>query len=81
VRSKKFINAPYNGEADRVRGSRAEYDGVIASGSRVRMKITSVAERGKRGPEGVRTPDGRPIGTITSFCRGQTLCLDWVNHI
>ncbi|MEV8054069.1 tyrosine-type recombinase/integrase [Streptomyces bacillaris] len=35
---------PCNGNADRVRGSRAEYDGVITSGGSVRMTITSDAE-------------------------------------
>ncbi|MEU0271884.1 hypothetical protein [Streptomyces sp. NPDC006307] len=80
--SKKAINAPYDGKADRVRGTRAEYDGVVVSnGNQVRITITSVAERGDRGPGGVRTPDGRPIGTVTAFCRGQTLCPDWVNSL
>ncbi|MEU9983536.1 hypothetical protein [Streptomyces sp. NPDC050856] len=81
MRGKKAINAPYNGVADRVRGSRAEYDGVVTSGGSVRMTITSVAERGERGPGGVNTPDGRPIGTVTAFCRGQTLCPDWINSL
>ncbi|WP_432120732.1 hypothetical protein [Streptomyces sp. S1] len=79
--TQKAITAPYNGKADRVRGSRAEYDGVITSGGTVRMTITSVAERGERGPNGQNTPDGRPIGTVTAFCRGQTLCPDWVNQL
>ncbi|NML49022.1 hypothetical protein HHL19_01400 [Streptomyces sp. R302] len=79
--TQKAINAPYNGKADRVRGSRAEYDGVITSGGTVRMTITSAAERGERGPHGQDTPDGRPIGTVTAFCRGQTLCPDWVNQL
>lgn len=73
MRSKKAINAPYNGKADRVRGTRAEYDGVVTSGGSVKMTITSIAERGEKGPGGVTTPDGRPIGTVTGFCRGQTL--------
>ncbi|MFJ9703391.1 hypothetical protein [Streptomyces fradiae] len=81
MRSKKAVTAPYNGRADRGSGNRWEYDGVITSGGSVRMTITSVAERGERGPGGVRTPDGRPIGTITAFCRGQTVCPDWVNQI
>ncbi|MFD4828998.1 hypothetical protein ACFWPV_03930 [Streptomyces uncialis] len=81
MRSKKAVTAPYAGRADRGSGNRWEYWGVITSGSAVRMDITSVAERGERGPGGVRTPDGRPIGTITAYCRGQTLCPDWVNHI
>ncbi|MEU4065901.1 hypothetical protein AB0F25_26370 [Streptomyces wedmorensis] len=79
--TQKAINAPYNGREDRVNGSRAEYDGVITSGGSVRMTITSVAERGERGPNGQNTPDGRPIGTVTAFCRGQTLCPDWVNQL
>ncbi|MCB5163931.1 hypothetical protein LG634_03650 [Streptomyces bambusae] len=79
--TQKAINAPYNGNADRVTGDRAEYDGVITSGGSVRMTITSVAERGGRGPNGRNTPDGRPIGTVTAFCRGQTLCPDWVNQL
>ncbi|WP_138965393.1 hypothetical protein [Streptomyces sp. YIM 121038] len=81
VTSKKFINAPYNGNADRVHGTRAEYDGVITHGSQVRMNILGSAERGEKGPNGVHTPDGRPIGTITSYCKGQTVCPDWVNDI
>ncbi len=44
------------------------------------VKPTS-AERGEKGPGGVKTPDGRPIGTITSYCKGQTVCPDWVNNI
>ncbi|GHF41758.1 MULTISPECIES: hypothetical protein [Streptomyces] len=81
MRGKKAINAPYNGKADRVRGTRAEYDGVVTSGGSVRMTITSVAERDDVGPGGSRTPDGRPIGTVTAFCRGQTLCPDWINNL
>lgn len=72
---------PCNGNADRVRGSRAEYNGVITSGGSVRMTITSDAERGERGPNGQNTLDGRPIGTVTAFYRGQTLCPDWGDQL
>ncbi|WP_330294350.1 hypothetical protein [Streptomyces sp. NBC_00503] len=41
----------------------------------------SIAERGNRGPAGAPTPDGRLIGTITAYCRGQTLCPDWINTL
>ncbi|WP_405862762.1 hypothetical protein OG361_40850 [Streptomyces sp. NBC_00090] len=81
VCTQKVINAPYDGKADRVRGNRAEYDAVITSGGTVRMTTTSIAERGKRGPNGQNTPDGRPIGTVTAYCRRQTLCPDWVNQL
>lgn len=81
MRSKKAINAPYDGKVDRIKGSRAEYDGVVTSGGSVRMTVTSVAERGTVGPGGLHTPDGRPIGTVTAFCRGQTLCPDWINSL
>lgn len=45
------------------------------------MTTVSIAERGNRGPAGFPTPDGRPIGTITAYCRGQTLCPDWINTL
>jgi hypothetical protein len=47
----------------------------------VRIVTTSSAEEGEKGPDGVHTPDGRPIGTVTAFCRGQTVCPDWVNNL
>lgn len=78
---KQAITAPYNGEPDREHGTRLEYDGVVTDGSSVRMTTTSVAEEGEKGPGGVHTPDGRPIGTVTAFCRGQTVCPDWVNNL
>ncbi|MFF4232494.1 hypothetical protein [Streptomyces sp. NPDC001820] len=82
---KKVITAAYNGRADRhPRPSRYEYDAVVAtSQGGIRLTVTSVAERGNYGPgpTAPRTPDGRPIGTVTVFCRGQTVCPDWVNDL
>ncbi|MFD5416922.1 hypothetical protein ACFWJT_02630 [Streptomyces sp. NPDC127069] len=71
MRSEKAIDAPYH-----------EYWGVIATNSgQVRMNTVSVAERGDRGPGGERTPDGRPLGTVTAYCLGQTVCPDWVDDL
>ncbi|KIF00776.1 hypothetical protein PL81_39300 [Streptomyces sp. RSD-27] len=82
MRSEKAIDAPYHGRADKVSGTRAEYWGVIATNSgQVRMSTVSVSERGDRGPGGERTPDGRPLGTMTAYCVGQTVCPDWVNDL
>ncbi|MEU2251261.1 hypothetical protein [Streptomyces sp. NPDC019224] len=81
VCTKTVINTPYDGKADRGKGNRVECDAVITSGASVRMTTTSIAERGERGPNGQNTPDGRPIGTVTAFCRGQTMCPDWVNQL
>ncbi|MFF5705683.1 hypothetical protein ACFY7H_24840 [Streptomyces sp. NPDC012794] len=47
----------------------------------MRMRTVSFAERGTSGPAGARTPDGRPLGTVTAYCLGQTLCPDWVNDL
>jgi hypothetical protein len=82
--SKKAITAPYNGLPDRQNssGNRGEYDGVVTTNSgQVRLTITSVAEWTEGTVYWGRTPDGRPVGTITSFCRGQTYCPDWINDI
>ncbi|MFD3870298.1 hypothetical protein [Streptomyces sp. NPDC058623] len=80
MRSEKAIDAAYHGNADKVTGNRAEYWAVVVTNNgQVRMTTVSIAERGNRGPAGVPTPDGRPIGTITAYCRGQTLCPDWIN--
>ncbi|MEV7617562.1 hypothetical protein [Streptomyces sp. NPDC089799] len=80
--SAKAINAPYDGTADKVTGTRVEYWGVVATNQgQVRMRTVSVAERGTRGPAGKPTPDGRPIGTMTAYCLGQTVCPDWVNDL
>ncbi|MGQ5640925.1 MULTISPECIES: hypothetical protein, partial [unclassified Streptomyces] len=78
---KHAINAPYNGKPDGINGTRLEYIGVVTDGESVRMVTTSSAEEGEKGPGGVHTPDGRPIGTVTAFCRGQTVCPDWVNNL
>ncbi|MBT2389232.1 hypothetical protein J7E87_07285 [Streptomyces sp. ISL-1] len=82
---KKVITAAYNGNADRhPRPTRYEYDAVVAtSQGGIRLTVTSVAEQGTYGPgpTAPHTPDGRPIGTVTVFCRGQTVCPDWVNDL
>ncbi|MFF0065684.1 hypothetical protein ACFYRC_29860 [Streptomyces sp. NPDC005279] len=85
VSRKEGITAAYNGNADRhPRPTRYEYDAVVAtSQGGIRLTVTSVAEQGTYGPgpTGPHTPDGRPIGTVTVFCRGQTVCPDWVNDL
>ncbi len=54
--------------------TRAEYYGVVVIDNEPTIKITSVAEFGHSGPNGAAPPDGRAIGTVTSYCQGMTWC-------
>lgn len=80
---KHVIAAAYDGLPDKwTSKTRAEYYAVVAtSDGSVHLRTTSIAEFGTTGPEGDVTPDGRPIGTVTAYCNGQTYCPDWINAL
>lgn len=74
------MTAPYHGYPDKWTSStRAEYYGVVVIDNEPTIKITSIAEFGHSGPNGAAPPDGRVIGTVTSYCQGMTYCPYWIN--
>lgn len=74
------MTAPYHGYPDKWTSStRAEYYGVALIDGEPELKITTVAEFGHVGPNGAEAPDGKVIGTITSYCQGMTYCPYWIN--
>ena len=78
--AEKPMTAPYHGYPDKWTSStRAEYYGVVVIDNEPTIKITSVAEFGHSGPNGAAPPDGRAIGTVTSYCQGMTYCPYWIN--
>jgi hypothetical protein len=74
-----IIDGTYQEVPESHSGTRYQYGGVLTdSNGNVKMRFVSSQDQSETTAWG-NTPDGRPMGTITAYCKGYTLCPSWVN--